>query len=419
MSMRDINALWRMDAAAVAAACTAAAVPSLVMGPAAIGVVLAPAALAVALTPLRAAAVQAPRLAVRAPLGRLVILVFVLWLPSLAVSVDPWLSTEAWLRGLAFVAGALILWQALASRAVTARLVPPVVLIAGAVAAATALAALYGTSEVLSFVRFQGWRPRDAALGLKAFADAGMLLIPVALWAGWRLGGLWRAVAVATTMALILVIDATTSRAAWAGVLAMAAAAVLIWVWQRRSLAIVAGAAVTLAVLVAAGVAFLLDHPRPPRTVEFAPYLPLWLIDLHRQAIWSFTWDHFLSAPLFGIGLNALNHVAGASRIVPGLNAEALPSHPHSWLLEVLAETGIVGALPLVATVAVAVWVLLRDHLRTGNACSLVAVLVSVGYWFSGLFNFSFWAAWWQLAYLTLMTVVLATRDARAQGGSP
>lgn len=417
--MGDFKALHRADAAPVAAVCAAAAVPSLVMGPAAIGVAIAPAALAVALTPLRAAAVQALRLAVRAPLGRLVILVFVLWLPSLAGSVDPRLSTEAWLRALAFVTGALILWQALASRSVTARLMPPAVLIASAIAAATALAALYGTSEVLSLVRFQGWRPRDAALSLKAFADAGMLLIPVALWAGWRLGGLWRAVAVATTIALLLVIDATTSRAAWAGVLAMAAAAVLILVWQRRSPAVVAGAAVALAVLVAAGVAFLLDHPRPPRTVEFTTYLPVWLVDLHRQAIWSFTWDHFLSAPLFGVGLNALNHVAGASRIVPGLNTETLPSHPHNWLLEVLAETGIVGALPLLAAVAVAFWMLLRDHLRSGSACSLTAVLVSVGYWFSGLFNFSFWAAWWQLAYLTLMVVVLATRDARAPGGSP
>jgi len=49
-----------------------------------------------------------------------------------------------------------------------------------------------------------------------------------------------------------------------------------------------------------------------------------------------------------------------------------------------------------------------RRYLQSRNPAFLAALLVSVGYWSSGLLNFSFWSAWWQISYLLLMAICLA-----------
>ena len=46
------------------------------------------------------------------------------------------------------------------------------------------------------------------------------------------------------------------------------------------------------------------------------------------------------------------------------------------------------------------------------------ATAVSIGYWVSGLFNFSFWSAWWQVSFMVLLALCLS-HTRRPGAGSP
>ena len=113
-----------------------------------------------------------------------------------------------------------------------------------------------------------------------------------------------------------------------------------------------------------------------------------------------------------------INYVPGAFDQIPGYGYIYIPAHPHNWVLEVLAETGVVGLAPLVAVVAMMLARLIRDYLRSQDPAILAATAVSIGYWVSGLFNFSFWSAWWQVSFMILLALCLSHRE-RPGGGSP
>ncbi len=399
----------------------AAAAPGLIFGPAAIGVTvgLAMALLLLAMPPGR----WWPRVAdiAASPLGILFGVVVVSWLPSLAVTLNLRLTLEAFGYSLGFVAGAGILWAILAEDARTPALVRWSLLATTALAVAIGGSALYGPSEVLALFRFEGWTATDAAGRLRSFANAAMLIIPAVLWAGWRGGMIARGIGTLGAIGLIAVILGTDTLAPLSGVGAAAVFATICIVaraWPHRIPTILG----TLAGLAGIGlVAVLLTDTPPVEGVPFDPYLPLWLVDLHRQVIWSFTLDHALQAPVFGLGINAVDQIEGTKTLMPGLGpqGEYLPSHPHSWLLEIFAETGAVGTLPFVLFVAAWIIRLAWEHVRTGSPEYLAAGAVSSGYWVAGLFNFSFWEAWWQLAHVVLVAVLLASRVSLVSTSAP
>jgi O-antigen ligase len=393
-----------------AASFAATAVPSLVFGPAAIaiGVGFCVAVLVLVGKPLR----WPPRLAelLRSPLAFLVGLVLISWIPSLILSLDPLRSLEGWLQTTALIAIAAYVWAELECSARVVSILQRTLLIASLLSVALALSCVYVASEILSWIRFQGWQPRDAVVDLKSFASAAALLIPVIAWAGWRLGGAWRGLAAVSAVAILALIEATAARSPVAGLLGILMFTVTCYVVRsghRRAALLIA----PLILLAFAGATeFLVVKARDVDNIRFEPYLPTWLADQHRQIIWQFTLDKALEAPLFGYGINAVEQVDGADRKIPGMGGGAvlLPSHPHNWVLEIFAETGVVGLLPMLVLVASSMVWLARDFVRSGRAESLVAGAVSAGYWASGLFNFSFWTAWWQTAYLILVAIVLS-----------
>ncbi len=403
---------------ALIAGLTAAAVPSLVLGPATIGVVTVPLCVLVIASLLglpRAALSDHVQRPCRSAPAMLLAATFLAWLPAVILSLDPLTSAWAWLRTVGVVALGVLAWltvvtdqehpeRPLAERAAQ------IVIVASAIGIGLALASLTGPSELLNLIRFQGWHPRDAANGLKAFANAGMLLIPAVVWAGARLGGGWRLAAGATVLGAGAVIMLTATAAAAAGMLAILAVASLALVARNRK----RWQAIVLAILLAAAVLFagrlLVDRESVYASADIEPFLPTVLVDLHRQVIWTFTWEQALEAPAFGHGLDVINRVEGAKDVVPGLGAERIPSHPHNWALEIFAEAGVVGLAPMLAFIAIFGLSLLRAWLRRGCRASLAALLVSVGYWTSGLFNFSFWASWWQLAHILLVVLLLSLR---------
>jgi O-antigen ligase len=115
-----------------------------------------------------------------------------------------------------------------------------------------------------------------------------------------------------------------------------------------------------------------------------------------------------MRSPWFGNGINVINLLPGADTRMPSNSLNVIPSHPHNWLVEVFAETGVFGILALIALVVTLCLKLAGDYLKSSDISLLAALLVNVGYWSMGLFNLSFWAAWWQISYLVLTALCLA-----------
>ncbi len=392
----------------VMAALIGIAVPCLVFGRAVTAVVLILAVLGVFFLPHRRACLRALVRRARTPFGVMLGVTFALWLPSVAFSLDPLRSLEVWARMILFVGAATLIWAAfveddrMRARALRA-------LLAGtAIVLAVSLLALFAVPEVLSFVRAKGWQATNAVLGLKGFASAAMLLVPMVLWSGYRLGGKWIYCAVAEALGLLVVIGGTVSRSAIAGLLAMLIAGGAMIVWSRRQRRVTALTTIAVCAMTIAVLAWLYTHPTATAGVEAPGAMPLWVVDFHRQSIWRFTFGVAMDSPWFGHGINMINYVPRALNQIPGYGYIYIPAHPHNWVLEVLAETGVVGLAPLVVLVAMMVARLTRDYLRTGDPAVLAASAVAIGYWVSGLFNFSFWSAWWQVSFMVLLALCLS-----------
>ena len=168
-------------------------------------------------------------------------------------------------------------------------------IVTGAIATLPALFSLTFLPEVLSFVRSLGWidipypgfRPRDI---LKPYAALTVLMAPVLVWGGWRLGGHWRSLAAVTVIGLFGVVLLTNNRSAIAGLLAIAVVGAGLMMCVRRNLAVNMAVGVVLFSIILAVLLWLHDTrltlPLPPISDGIVTILPRWLIDYQRQTIW-------------------------------------------------------------------------------------------------------------------------------------
>ncbi|HLO74957.1 MAG TPA: O-antigen ligase family protein, partial [Magnetospirillum sp.] len=147
----------------------------------------------------------------------------------------------------------------------------------------------------------------------------------------------------------------------------------------------------------------------PPVTMGgYRQFAPVWLVDAHRQVIWQFALDRFAERPLTGWGLGVISSVAGAGNNIPELvGAEFIPSHTHNWIIHILSEAGLVGALPLIAVVLAVPVLLARRWGRDGDPALLVGLCLWVTYWAANLFNFSLWNTWWQGSLIVLIALIV------------
>ncbi|MBR45412.1 MAG: hypothetical protein CMM31_02805, partial [Rhodospirillaceae bacterium] len=261
----------------------------------------------------------------------------------------------------------------------------------------------------------------------KYYGSALACLAPVVMWAGARLGGHWLYAGLLHLVAALAIILAVDSLAGLLGLVAGLAVGGIVYVCQRWQ--VLRGRAaglllILLAVLLVAAVAWTMSRlPAPPAPGRIADGvyagpvetgLPISLVDAHRQYIWGFSFDKALEAPYFGHGIDVSNYLPGASVLVEKFNQTLIPSHPHSWLLEIFLETGAFGLAAMLAALAL----LLRRWLRVGGTSPITAaagIAVFVAFWSSSMLNFSIWAAWWQGVFLVLTAILLAAapRDAR------
>lgn len=152
---------------------------------------------------------------------------------------------------------------------------------------------------------------------------------------------------------------------------------------------------------------------------RYVAIVPVWMIDLHRQLIWMFALDLFQHSPWVGFGLNASNyHPMAQLSLVEYMHGrgfdlasfgdvKTLPSHPHNWIVEMALDAGLVGLVPMLGFVIYLFANTLKRYFATFSPALLAFLAVNAVYWGTGLFNFSFWSMWWQVAYFVTSGLLL------------
>ena len=349
------------------------------------------------------------------PLGLLCCLMLLLWLPSLLTTPDPAETAKTWARIAAAIAGATYLWSILDRNETLTRVSRDSLILGAAIVLVLSVSAILLFPETVSAfrhsVKVSPW------YRYKAFASALACLIPLLAWLAWTLPGWRRVAATLATAASLALIFGTSSRAAVAGLFLAAMAALLFAAARRPRL--------RLPILVLAGVlgattiiflaSFYHCSARSGGTVYCLDAnttgslgLPLWMVDYHRQHIWSFILERIPDHLWFGHGLNAIAHIPGADHLIPGIGQAFVPSHPHNWVLEILAETGVAGfapaALLLLGLVGRDAWA----TATTSDPRRPARLILLIAFWGSACFNFSIWAPWWGISFLFLFLIASA-----------
>ncbi len=352
--------------------------------------------------------------AVRSRFGMAVMVAFAAMAISIPGSLDPLRSFDAWARTGAYLGGC-VLFQSFLSTDASARRLCVKMLVAGCLAGLLIVAvAMLGWTLPLQILKNEptvtsrGWGFATP----KAYAAAIACAFPVLAWLSWRLTGRWRMAAVAAMVLSAVVVVETGNKSALAGWLAMILAVTLAIALRsgRRWLAIWPAFAILVSGMILAGVTMMPDVA-PSRAVW--PWIPAELVDTHRQQIWRFTLDRIAETPLTGRGINVIDRVAGAHDTIPGYHAERLPSHPHNWVLEILAETGVLGFIPVLFAVAWFAWRQLAQFMSSGDGSHLAQLGLIATFWTSSLFNFSIWSSWWLITFFLLSAIVAGNSGPR------
>lgn len=356
---------------------------------------------------------------ITSPMGLATTAIFAAWAVTIFFSHNPVGSLKMGGRTTLFLLASVVLWATLVEREETHRLLWKALIVAAIVFAGLTVLSLTGVPHVLSLMRLEILVSEHPIMSLKAYATSTMCLIPAVIFAGRRLNGVWRWWGYAFVPLALTVMVLTYNRSALVGFLAMAIAGVVLLALTRRSHArLLIGSTLALIVAVvswvtireAAFAEYMRQLPGAPHGV--ATYLPDWLLDSHRQNIWKFAFERFLDHPWVGNGIDQLNRLPGAKLHVPGLDNSAamIPSHPHNWALEILAETGLIGFLPVVMVLIFVAIKLAKRYLQNDDEADLALFTLMAGFWGSALFNFSIWAAWWQLTFFVLFAIIAASR---------
>lgn len=143
----------------------------------------------------------------------------------------------------------------------------------------------------------------------------------------------------------------------------------------------------------------------------------------YRQLIWQRTLDIIWQHPINGAGLGALRMERG---LVPSGTFEGqliIPNHPHNMLLQLWAETGLIGAALAAVTILLVAWRLPRPEVL-GPATPRIAAIV--GAFCASLVSFDLWnESWWAVfGLLTVLTAVhyrlhASAIDAAAAAAAP
>lgn len=230
-----------------------------------------------------------------------------------------------------------------------------------------------------------------------------------------------RFLSLAIALAIVPILEVSHGRANVAAMLAACGAIGFCAVFLIRSRLMHGAIAGAIAVLVIIALNWLGDVTGNMSDLRgFEPYLPMWLVDVHRQMIWHFTFSHVFDYPLIGYGINAAPWVPGANELAGSSAQSVLPGHPHSWFMEIWLEAGALGLLVLVPLVVQIGLTGFKDVRRNGIVTGGLTLMMMAAYWFAGLFNYSFWTSWWfGVLMLTFALAFLRRERLLAKNTSP
>jgi O-antigen ligase len=331
------------------------------------------------------------------------------WAITIPFSLSPLGSAKIGGRTFLFLFSIILVWAALKSHENVHELLWKTLVVSAFTCTAATLLSLLDVPLILSVMKANLRANEAPQQAFKAFAASELCLIPIVIWAGRRLGGNWRFWSYAHAPLAVSVIMLTHNRAALAGLLAMIGIVIISIVFAKHR-----HTKILLVLAAGAGVAIMawVRSDRLPLVAAHIPgtYLPVWLIDPHRQFIWKFASENFLNHPWLGNGIDQISKLPGAKQLVAqlGSTASLIPSHPHNWALEILTEAGIIGFIPVIAALTYITWQPMKRFVRTQDEDALAQIALMAGFWASALFNFSIWAVWWQLTFFILFAIVSA-----------
>ncbi|WP_417827193.1 glycosyltransferase [Thalassospira povalilytica] len=345
------------------------------------------------------------------PLGLLVTLVFVCWLPSVIGSINPDKSWGTWFARAAMLGGVWYLMRLIAPKARYAwdALIWSTLAVMG-----YCVLASFTSADILSLkAMLDPERHVDITRRLKptgSFFMFATILFAADLFdrKGWA-----KLLPLLGMVAFFFIIEVSDARANTAGALA-ACAAVVVAAWIVLENRLVKTGLLIVSVLGVIGILFWLSSitTQWANTGAFTPYLPTGIVDAHRQLIWQFAYSHVFDHPLIGWGINAAPWIPGADGMVEGFNQAVLPGHPHSWFMEIWLETGLIGLIATVLLVVGCAVIGLRTTCRDGLGVAGPVLGVLAAYWFAGLFNYSFWTTWWFGVFVITLAIAVMRRDA-------
>ena len=388
------------------------AIPNLVFGRAVFAATAGLALVALLISPLRAVSWGALVSQTRSPLGLFIGIIIVSWSVSAFASEFPIRALEASLRTGIFLGVAVLFHAALLEDRELATRCLKTLIVLTIIGTSFALIASTIFPEIYWALRFKGMRTMPLQTEFKGYSALIVLITPLLLIGFWRFSTWWRIASAVGIIQFAAITWMSSNRSAIAGLLFMAmtlsVAQIFRPAYRRRAAGIACG---FMTILV--GVIVWLYTSRLQIATSRAPegdwLFPVWLIDFQRQTVWSFTLNIWERAPWFGVGPNTINFSPGANAPMPGdEKLHIIPGHPHNWVVELLAETGSIGFLILAATIGCISYLWMRWYTRSGDIAVMSALLIFAGYWGSGLFNFSYWAAWWQFSLFMACAIALS-----------
>ncbi|MBA57766.1 MAG: hypothetical protein CMQ40_01195 [Gammaproteobacteria bacterium] len=398
-------------------------IPSLAFGRAVFATVIGLALIFLVMTPLFRVGWQTLIENMRTFFGVLIILVIFSWSISAIGSDFPGRSFEASARTGLFIAIAVFIYAALSHDNYLSTLCLKSLILTTFVASGFALLASSMWPEIYWVQRLKGWQSTPLETEFKGYSSLIVLLTPLLLIGMMRFNTLWKVSALAGITMLFSIMLLSVNRSAIAGLLSMAMIFSLTQFfrpkYQKKAIVICTGFLIILMGFIfwlRYARSYIFNHPHFLHSgiVDANWVFPIWLIDFQRQTIWKFAIGIWEKAPWLGIGPNTINFLPDANTPLPGDETlRLIPAHPHNWVVEVLAETGAFGFCAVLLAIVVTGIQWIRRYADNGDLATLSLILISGGYWGSGLFNFSYWSAWWQLSFFIALAVSLALAQDR------
>ena len=349
---------------------------------------------------------------VKAPVGLLILATFVAWLPNVIISPLPIRSFEAVLRTLLFIGIASVFYSYLRSDQRVLKRTLQAFTIMTAIAMAFSFLAMTILPEIYWFFKLKGWLSTPLLSQLKGFSALTVFMVPILILTGSLYPKAWKIACGFILIPTLIFVYMAGSRSALAGFLAISVIMVFVFTQKSVSKARVVASFASIGLLIT-GVIVWLQNSRAI-WLERAPnqdwFLPVWLLDFERQVIWKHAFEFAMASPWVGIGANTINFAPGADALIERTNnLHVIPAHPHNWAIEIFAETGTIGLCVLLVTLITLTYQTLLTVRRSGSLGPIMAIAVLAGYWGSGLFNFSYWSAWWQLSFLISLVFCFAS----------